>query len=213
MNKLVYAFTRIREIFFEHCNCIRFYKTCYGLKNTGAKFLLGGKRIVSEPIVELVADQLYLGPDFLKDKYTLLNCPISSSPHMELMTAINNNEELSKTDYIRRYIDGRLDWRRGNLEPKNYEKYYKKFSQSRTEIENGNYKPVVVYKLGGKHYIYDGKHRAALCSLLDVPVKCILVESDICNSDMWHYMFSIVQDNHLYSQHHFFHSSYLMEIE
>jgi|LSQX01.1.fsa_nt_gb hypothetical protein len=38
------------------------------------------------------------------------------------------------------------------------------------------YEPIVVYELDGKTYIFDGKHRAALCALLGKPVRCLKID-------------------------------------
>ena len=191
---------------------VRFYNTRYGLKNVGAGYLLGAKKYSSGVIKEIVADKLFLGPDYLKDKYSLLNRPIAQSPHFDFVKAIKENGDLSSTDYIQRFVSGKLDWRRGSTMPRDFNYFEKMYFQSLGEIQSGDYNPVIIYSLGGKYYIYDGKHRAALCSLLGVPVKCMVVGNELANADLWYYMFSIIKGNSDYSRHTEYHNMYLKEL-
>lgn len=204
---------RFEEKVLKSMHIIRFRKTKYGLKNVGASYLLNPKIISSESIVELSSDLLYLGPDFLKNRYTLLDCHISQSPHYDLIKTISEGGNLASTDYIKRFVSGKLDWRRGYKQPRDYNFFMEKFAKSTNEIEHDDYKPVLVYKLGGKYYIYDGKHRAALCALLGLPVKCLLLGNDIANANVWHYMFSIIKDDLDYSCHTEYHNKYLKELK
>lgn len=207
-----YYLKRIKEECMKSLHIVRFYNSRFGLKNVGAGYLLGAKNYSSVVIKNISADSLFLGPDYLKDKYTLLNCPISQSPHYGFIKTIMENGDMASTDYIQRFVSGKLDWRRGSKKPRDFNYFKKMFSRSLGEIQSGDYSPIIIYSLGGKYYIYDGKHRAALCSLLGVPVKCMLVGSEIANADLWHFMFSIIKDNEEYGRHTEYHNLYLREL-
>ena len=208
MNNAIFYLHRVEEEIMKYFHCIRFYHTRYGLKNVGASFLLGGEKSTDSK-EEVLLENLYLGPDYLKDEYTLLGCPISESPHYEFIKTIQEGSNINDTDYIRRYLKGCLDWRRGNIMPRNKDYFKNKFAHSLEQIKNNDYTPVVVYRQNGKYYVYDGKHRAAFCSLLGVPVRCVEVGNDFVNTGLWHYMFSLIERDTNYKKHYRFHEEYI----
>lgn len=210
MNKVHFYLLRVEEEIMKYFHCIRFYHSKYGLKNIGASCLVGGEKSIATREVIFLND-LYLGPDYLKDDYTLLGCPINESPHFAFIKAIFDGKDILNTDYIRRYLNGSLDWRRGTILPRNRDFFYNKFSLALGHVQSNDYAPVMVYSLNGKFYLYDGKHRAALCSLLGLPIKCTIVSDEIVNTGLWHYMFSLLNGNVKYSKHILFHEEYLKE--
>ena len=193
----------------KECHIVWFYKTSVGLKNAWAGHLFGARDYTIIEDNYLPADIIMLGPDYLKDQYTLLGCPISDSPHFYLMRTINEKGNLAETDYMKRISKGTLDWRFATPIPKNFNSYYKEYHNSLEEIQRGDYRPVVVYYLNGKCYVYDGKHRAALCALLNIPVHCHIVSSEIANADLLHYMFGLINGKKDYKLHTEFHSEYM----
>ena len=212
MNTLVYSIYRMEDYFLKRNHIIRFYFSKCGLKNIGASRLLGAKHLSPIMITEIASTELFLGPDYLRDGYSLLNCCINESPHFGFMQALKTGESITETDYMQRYIEGSLDWRRGAIKPKNMERFFDKFSESQADIISGKSRPITTYIVGGRYYIFDGKHRAALCALLGVPVKCAVVGSEIANADLWHYMFTLLEGKSEYSKHTQFHNLYLQEL-
>ena len=206
-------FYRILEKLATINHAIFFFQTHVGIKNIGAKKILGAKAFNNDSKLALSPKELYLGPDFLKDEYTLINKQLIDSPHYGLMLAIREKKDIRNTEYIRRFNLGELDWRHSRPMPKNFEFYYKKYEDSMKAIIEGSYRPIIVYFQDNRYYIYDGKHRAALCALLGVTINCIVVGNEIANSDLWHYMFCMINNHNDYSKHITFHNSYLKKLE
>lgn len=145
-------------------------ETKTGIKtlNAGA-FRLGEGWDCGERVM-LSASQLFLGPDMLNDNYTLLDKCITDSPFIEFMSLLNNGKDVSRCDYFIRTTKGCLDGRVPELP--NINRMKSRFKQQKVSITNDDYSPVKVYQIKGKYYIKDGKHRAALCALLQRPVVC-----------------------------------------
>jgi len=210
--KMSYLFKRIEEEVFKRLHIVRFYSKAVGLKNTNASILISYSHS-SGNIHTIDSSKLHLGPDYLKDQYTLLDCPITESPHVGFMAALMNGKPIKETDYIRRFLNGTLDWRSPLIMPKDKMRFQKKFERSLSEIQSGEYPPAVVYLQGGKYYIYDGKHRAALCALLGRPVRCMVIENDIVHTNVWNYMFQLIDGKKEYQLHNYFHKAFLKENE
>lgn len=210
MNYLHYYLLQAEDRLLKRIHCIWFYHSKYGIKNFGASRLVEARYLSNQNVVEISPQELYLGPDFLKDEYTLLDCPLKESPHFLLMEAIQSQKPLKETEYMKRFTRGCLDWRRGRPMPKDFEYWYKKNNLSCDGIINGNYQPVVVYSLGNRYYIFDGKHRAAMCALVGKSVRCYIEESGVANAGIWHYLFSIAGENKGYSKHMVFHNNYIL---
>ena len=204
---------RIEEEIFKCFHFVRFFYKSVGVKNINASNLVGCYIIHKGNIVKLKPSQLFLGPDFLKDKYSLLGHSITESPHVGFFEALMNGKSIAETDYIRRFLDGTLDWRSASVMPKDKLIFKKKFEQSLSEIKTGNYSPAVVYLQGGKYYIYDGKHRAALCAMLGKEVRCVVVGSEIVHANVWNYMYEMINGNEEYRRHTDFHKEFVTEYE
>lgn len=212
MSFLSYYYTRIKELFLGSCHIVKFSRTRLGVKNINASLLLNQYMRVNEEVT-LIPSQLFLGPDFLKNKYTLLGRCITESPHIGFVSALMKNEPIEDTEYIRRFLNGTLDWRSPTIMPKDRMCFRKKFERSLSEIKSGEYPPAVVYLQGGRYYIYDGKHRAALCALLGRPVRCMVVENGIVHTNVWNYMFQLIDGKEEYQLHNDFHKAFLKENE
>lgn len=195
---------RIPERFFKNHNISAFVATRYGIKNINMGCLTSYDIALGGEMVELSPDSLFLGPDFLKDSYTLLNRRLLDSPHYSFIEAVNNRADLSSSDYYDRYIRGTLDWRHCLLRSKNMKRFFDINEKSKQEIEKGDYKPVVVYYWKSRCYIFDGKHRAALCAFMNKPVRCIVVPASVALDGVWARLFSIVKDSKMYSIHNDF---------
>lgn len=212
MNRLKYYLSRFEQGIFDKLHIVRFYYTNVGLKQYGLYRLLQRDSYIYLGEIEIDCNNIFLGPDYLKDEHTLLDCPLIASPHLHFVEAIREKEDLAQTDYIKRFIDGRLDIRRPAFRSDNNAIYYKKFSKSLEMIEAGTYKPVIVFQQNERYYIFDGKHRAAMCAMLKRPVNCLVVNSEVANSDLWHYMFTLIEGKPEYSKHSQFHSIYLQHL-
>lgn len=203
-NNICFYFWRIPERFFKNHNISAFVATKYGIKNLNMGCLTNYERALCGDVVELSPDSLYLGPDFLKDNFTLLNCRLLDSPHYSFIDAVNNGANPLNSDYYYRYIKGTLDWRHCQLRSKDPKRFFEKNEKSKKEIEKGEYKPVVVYYWKNRCYIFDGKHRAALCAFMNIPIRCLVVPATVALDGVWARLFHIVKNSGAYSLHNGF---------
>lgn len=121
------------------------------------------------------ASDLLIAFDGLKDDYSLQDLSIDQSPHADLMKTFLNNGNIVATDYVKRSKNGTLDLRYNQLV--DLKGLHQKFKIKLIEVNESSYSPVKVSNIAGQYYIIDGKHTAALCSVLNKKVNCILVKS------------------------------------
>lgn len=174
MNRIVFYYWRIQEEIYKRFNIFQIKNTKYGLKTINIKLVRQDPKILSDSTFKIEPQELYLGIDYLNDDFTLLDTSITLSPHIGFIESILNNEDLSKTDYVDRCQKGTLDGRRGRVKITDFS-LFRERCKSRIE-QLDNMQPVLVYRINNRYYIYDGKHRAALCSLKGIKVKCLLVD-------------------------------------
>ena len=125
-------------------------------------------------------NELFIAFDGLKDEYTLLNTQIDKSPHADLMKAFVNNDNISNTTYIKRSKKGTLDLRYNQIIDER--KMKNNFDQKMKVVSNNSYDPVKVSIIGNTTYIIDGKHTAALCSVKNQSVRCVVVNNPFLDS-------------------------------
>lgn len=179
---------------------IKIYENGTGLKNINMCSVSNIGKTDALEHFELDCNKLFLGPDFLKDKYTLLDCPVSQSPHRHFMAALYNKENLYETDYIKRFIKGTIDWRRPyRVNDVSY--WENRFTRIYPTVADGSYAPVLVYQKNAKYYIYDGKHRAALCAMIGKKVKCDLIPENCVTGFYGKYFFDLLKTKKGYEKH------------
>lgn len=194
MNRARYLVWKIKLRICKRLHISHIYKTSRGVKGiSGISPIL--KVPINNSIITLSAKDLYLGVDYLCDKYTLLGCPLTESPHFLFMRALKEGKDLSKTDYIRRMKNGTLDARESAY-IKNYNKFQDKYLLRDKEVDGEDYPPVLIYQIGSKNYIYDGKHRAALLALKEKPIHCQIVDNNFFGGS-----FELIATDILYSKH------------
>ena len=154
------------------------YESATGIKEINPKMVAllsdQGKREI------IPYDKLYLGVDFLKDDLTLLDVPITQSPHYDLMKVLVEGRDHKKTEYVQRMLRGCLDERYEIVAyylDKDY--FTNRFKQRKKEIDEEISKPVTVYYINEKYYIYDGKHRAALFAFCGKEIYCNVIDAKI----------------------------------
>lgn len=153
---------------------------------------------------EMDSSQLLLGPDFLKDKYTLLGTSLADSPHYALVKTIAEGGCIEDTDYFHRFRSATLDWRLWQFSRCNSSKFVKSFEKSKSDILDDKYAPVIIYKVGDKKYVFDGKHRAAMCLLYGHQVKCIEVDNSVAYRGVFHFLFEMTIKGGKYLKHQHF---------
>lgn len=178
-----------------------------GLKNLNFNLLVDTPSSIETKNIS--PDELYLGPDYLIDEFTLLNCPITKSPHFELIKTISCNGDIKQTDYFQRYVNGTLDWRDVQSPLTDiYKCFINKFNETQKSILEGTYTPVKVYLIDKRYYIYDGKHRAAFCAFKSHPtIKCEVIELPNAFGSIGRYMFNCIITKIQFSKHTSFYKS------
>jgi hypothetical protein len=122
---------------------------------------------------ELDPARLVLGVDGLKDEFTLLGTSVSESPHYALMAALDGGCELDHNPYVVRVQRGALDLRPPRQPNKAFiGRLRERFAENVRALESGLTPVVKVVRLPETTYIADGKHRAALALLRNLPVVC-----------------------------------------
>ena len=201
----------IKRIIIKVIECI-FYKSdfsclCYtkvGVKSLNQLMKNQEYYIINQKNIE--AGELFLGLDGLKDHYTLMDCCLLDSPHYKLMKAIRSENPIKETEYCKRTVQGTLDSRRAiELSDRYLKMMLDKYVARNQEIQLGTYKPVQVYQLENRYYIADGKHRAALCAVLNKEIKCDVISSDYLKDSfrLWMIkkMLKMYKKNGEYSKH------------
>ena len=67
---------------------------------------------------------------------------------------------------------------------------------------------MLVYNLNEKYYIYDGKHRAAMCAYNQMTVPCIVIDIEYMFSGIWDEMFKKILNKKDYKRHTEFYKRY-----
>ena len=116
------------------------------------------------------------------------------------MEALENEKPLESTDYIIRYKNGTLDARYPHS-ANDYAYFVDKYKKMRILVMNNNIEPVSVYKIGPQYYIKDGKHRAALCALLNKKIPCRLLDEKRMIGGVGSAVKRLISTNTQYSKH------------
>ena len=195
MNIFVFYCWRIQEELCKRFNIFCIHRTKYGLKTINIKLVRQEPRIIIDKTFEMTPSELFLGIDYLNDDYTLLDTSILDSPHIKFVDAILKGEDLSRTEYIDRCQKGTLDGRRGRPIIKDFT-LFKSRCMAR-EMQLNDMQPVLIYQVKNRNYIYDGKHRAALCALKGTKVKCLLVDFRFMDNAL----FKVMKKENIYKKH------------
>ncbi len=186
--------------------CRLLHKTMLYESKTGIKELNPVFKKRELPEVEqkhIPVDELFLGVDFLNDKHTLMDTPITSSPHFELMKALSENGDIMQTDYVRRMVCGALDER---FEIAAYcldRSYFPTcYQKCMTELQTEAGADILIYQKNGRYYLHDGKHRAALCALLQIEARCRVISVDCAFADFNPKKIRKLMTSDAYQKHH-----------
>lgn len=204
VNLCKYAIWRVFEIICKKHNIYALVNTRTGLKNININRLYGNpiQDVINKEVIYVDPSKLFLGTDYLKDKFSLIECSILDSPHYDFIKAINEGRDIKKTDYYERFVSGTLDERHCQWGRK-LSYFYEKNENAKRSIEKGDYNPVIIYPWKNRLYIYDGKHRAAYCALMDKQVKCVMISflSDFCYSPINNEIYRIMTEDKQYTKH------------
>jgi hypothetical protein len=162
-------------------NVAALYETSAGVKHVNPLFKdTMGEAYVSGAPQECDPGELRVGFDALRDPVTMLETPISDSPHAGLMRALLHGESPAETEYVARARAGTLDWQRPRWVPP---RSLEKFRQTLAKLQEGAEEPVLrVAWLDGTGYVVDGKHRAAAAHVSGRKVMCETATGIFCDS-------------------------------
>ena len=104
MNRVSYYIYKIKEKIFVKIKKSKTFNNSYGLKNINMSMRIVLPETEGREIKEIPFDKLFLGYDYLKDEFTLLDIPITESPHFDMMKKLYMGEDISDCDYIKRWI-------------------------------------------------------------------------------------------------------------
>lgn len=153
-----------------------YYENQYGIKEFNKHLFKLKKSYDKEEYIR--PNDILLGFDGLKDKYTLIGVPIEKSPHFELLKLLKENKTIDKCNYVYREKNGILDGR-NKLKIDNHKQI---FEAMKKKVQDENYEAVYVYKIDNDYYAFDGKHRLAMCALYEINCKCICFDlSELIN--------------------------------
>ena len=214
MNPILYYLYKITEKLFDTLKIETAFKTKCGLKNIHMNKRIKPIEIQAENTVYLKAEDLFLGYDYLKDDFTLLDRPLKESPHyhlMEILYADAGQEAIAQSEYIQRWLSGTLDWRFGFKDPNEYSFFIQRFHQSKENIAHNRIKPVIIYNLAGRYYIYDGKHRAAMCAYNNLQIPCVIVAAETVFTGVWKTLFDKIKKDGDYEKHRRLYQQYELQ--
>ena len=160
---------------FRHFDLLTIFENQFGIKALGKP---GISEVIEcypvNTIITVPANSLLLGPDNLKDNYSSLGLNICKSPYYELMQILQKREDPTYTEYMMRLSRGNLDNRKSiKISEHQISKIQRRFNAGKKEFENGKLLPIKTLTINESIYIFDGKHRAALCSLYKSNIKII----------------------------------------
>lgn len=132
------------------------------------------KHFETGPVFSLPPSELRIGFDGLKDPLSLLGVALPDSPHYQLAALLEAGADISRSEYVQRVARGTLDFRPAKkITGTRLENFRRHHATATAAIRAGQHPPVAVITGAGRHYVADGKHRAALCALLQAPVRCV----------------------------------------
>jgi hypothetical protein len=131
--------------------------------------------------------ELLMGFDGLYDRYSMVEIPAAESAHVALMTALRSGTLSRENEYLRRAASGTLDLRFPYRIDSSYIAELRvRFDDCRLAIEGGGMPEVKVFNFGGRSFIADGKHRAAMALVYGVDVEVVDVTTALFDSYyMW----------------------------
>lgn len=140
----------------------------------------------SDP-VSCSPQELLMGFDGLHDRYSMVGVPLAESAHVALMTALRAGTLDRDNDYLQRAATGTLDLRfPQRVNPGFVEALRGHFEDCRHAIAAGGTPEVKVFRFGGKYFIADGKHRAAVALVCGTDVDVVDVTTALFDSYyMW----------------------------
>lgn len=163
-------YRRLVNKLFQIFHLTVYFENKYGIKSYNKiQFILTNKETL--PIVDINPNEVYLSFDALKDEYTYLDTPLSESPHVEMIAKLQKGEEIGDTSYVDGELKGSLD---GRYELPNKSKLIQLHKQAAKSLSQKGFP--ILYKLGSRYYVMDGKHRLASAFVRDEKcIRCVVV--------------------------------------
>lgn len=209
---LRYIFYRFADICLSKLHMLRLIKTSVGIKILNASSFRNNTPYKIIGGIELSSQELFMGMDYLQDDYSLVDICLADTPHFSFMKDLDEGKNMSQSDYIVRFQKGALDARYPYKHVSDFSMFVQKFNCSKKQILSGEYPPVQVYKIGEKYYLFDGKHRAALCAYLHLPVKCNIIDANAIIGQNSKAIIEMMKNNTSFSRNIDFYNSALEKL-
>jgi SAM-dependent methyltransferase len=162
----------------------RIFETSAGFKCANSPITDSALAVyTSSEILRVPASDLRICFDFLRDDLTSLGAPIDRGVHYDFLSRINNGQDITSCEYVKRMQSGTLDFRgpkslysrrrpwRGKVV---LESLRAASRDALDRLSAGDASPVNVALVDGSYYVLNGKHRAAGSAVLGLDVECVL---------------------------------------
>jgi len=157
---------------------------------------------ITGPVRLVPARELYSGFDALRDAHTLIDTDIASLPHVDFVARIRKGEDLESSAYVARLVRGTLDFRpAGPVRRGLLDELRADLRAQLERVEAGEFEPVRTVEVGGRLYLMDGRHRAAMCALLGREIPTVDVNRVYYDSFFWWVHAKMKQRPELYRRH------------
>lgn len=195
---------------FRHLTCTALITTKVGVKplNQIIKSDWYNEVVIIKNVIGLEFDRLTPDPDFLKDKYTLIDTSVSEWPHYDLIRRLDTNLPLDDCEYIKRCQNGTLDFRKKFSISK--DRLRKVYQKKITAMANGEVFSVKVCLIDNDSYIVaDGKHSLAMAVYFDYPnINCELIQNIVFDTN-FRWIFGKIRNDKDFTKHNdFFRRAY-----
>lgn len=158
----------------------------------------------NEKIIKISEDikinQIIAPPDFLKDRYTTIGKNINQWPHYKLIECLDKKLPLDACDYVKRYNNGTLDFRKKAKIFKEWlnTNYQKKLN----EMKDGKTFLIKVFNIYDDIYIVaDGKHRIAVAAYFNYQnLKFEIIQNTIFDT-YFRWIFKKIENKKSYTKH------------
>jgi len=114
---MLFGFEIIANRLFRRFDISLLYENKYGIKCFNQLITSDSFPFYrSSSVFELPSEQLFVGFDGLKDKYTLINACIINSPHFDLVSCLSSENKVELSSYVQKAAKGTLDFRNFHFE-------------------------------------------------------------------------------------------------
>lgn len=187
---------------FRRLSCTALIRTKVGIKplNQIIKSDWLNEVTIIKNLIDLEFDRLTPFPDFLKDKYTLIDTSVSEWPHYDLIRCLDNNLPLNDCEYIKRRENGTLDFRKKFSISK--DRLRKVYQKKITAMANDEVFSVKIFLIDNDSYIVaDGKHSLAMSVYFKYPNINFELIQNLAFDTYFRWIFDKIKNDKNFTRH------------